>query len=319
MKFKWGIIGTGKIAHRFASDLKLLPEVELVGVVSRNRESVLKFSEEFGTAPYFSIEDLLSSEVEIIYIATPHTSHKEHSLLAINAGKAVLCEKPVSINYSEAQSIIDHAKLKNVFFMEAMWTRFFPAIEEVIQLVNSGAIGKLTSIESSFGYKSNYDPASRVFNPELGGGSLLDVGVYSVSLARMIVNEYAADIESTAILCPTGVDESAQWKLAFHSGTNAIGRSSVKEILQNEAIITGSRGTIRIPKFWCPKDYYFNDEHREFEFPGLGFHFEASAVMSCLKNGVKEESRLSHQHSLDVMKIMDGIVKNFESGGTSRT
>ncbi len=315
---KWGIIGTGKIAGRFANDLKFVKGATLAGVTSRNPENNKKFAESFGAVAYPSIEELLSSDVEIIYVATPHSSHKDHAMLAIEAGKAVLCEKPFAMNFDESLEMMTLAKKKKVFLMEAMWTRFFPAIIEVISLVEDGSIGKLVKIESNFGYKSVFDPASRVFNTKLGGGSLLDVGVYSISLARMLVPEMPATINASAVRSSTGVDESASWEMTFSSGVSVSGESSVVNVFQNEARIIGTEGEIRIPKFWCPREYYLNEKHHQFAFEGMGFQFEAEEVMNCVKKGILESPLMSHQHSLDVMKIMDEVSRKM-SGGTSRT
>lgn len=306
---KWGIIGSGKIARRFAADLTLLDSAILVGSASRNNENNKKFSEEFGITPFSSVNELLSSDIDVVYIATPHSSHREHSIKAILAGKAVLCEKPFAMNYAEAQEIIDHAKLKNIFVMEAMWTRFFPAIQEVIELVKAGKIGKLLRIESSFGYESVFDPNSRVFNPHLGGGSLLDVGVYCISLARMLTDETSEEIHCTAQLSSTGVDESASWSIAFPSGIIAASESSVVNILKNQARIIGTNGEIIIPQFWRPKEYLLNGELRRFEFEGLGLQFEAKEVMDCLGKGFIESPLMNHRQTLDVMKMMDAIRK----------
>lgn len=309
---KWGIIGTGKIAGRFANDLKLVKGAVLSGVTSRNQDNNKKFAESFGTVAYSSIEELLASDIEIIYVATPHSSHKEHALMAINAGKAVLCEKPFAMNATESWEMINFSKKRNVFLMEAMWTRFFPAINEVLSLVNNGAIGKLKKIESSFGYKSVFEPSSRIFNPSLGGGSLLDVGVYSVSLARMLVSEMPATINASAVKSTTGVDESASWEMTYPSGISISGQSSVVNILQNEARIIGTEGEIRIPKFWCPREYYLNGELRVFDFEGMGFQFEAMEVEECVSSGLKESLLMPFQHTLDVMNIMDQILNRLE-------
>lgn len=304
---KWGIIGTGKIARRFANDLRYVPGATLMGVTSRNQENNKKFAEEFVSTSYEKIEDLLKSDVEIIYIATPHSSHKDHAMMAIHAGKAVLCEKPFAMNSAESLEMVNLARKKNVFLMEAMWTRFFPAIKEIIEHVKDGSIGQLVRIESNFGYQSVFDPASRIFNPALGGGSILDVGVYSISLVRMLIPQMPATINGSAVMSSTGVDESAVWEMTFSSGVTARGESSVVNVLQNEARIIGTKGEIRIPKFWCPREYYLNEEHRTFEFEGMGFQFEAQEVMRNLQLGLKESPLMPFQHTLDVMMIMDKL------------
>lgn len=306
-KVKWGIIGTGKIARRFASDLRLLKSAELVGVTSRNPENCLKFGVEFNTKSFTSVEDLLASDVDIIYVATPHSSHRDHSMMAIEAGKSVLCEKPFAMNIQESREMIERATQKHVFLMEAMWTRFFPVIKEVVHLVKSGQIGKVLRIEARFGYQTEFDPHSRVFDPMAGGGSLLDVGVYCASLTRMFIEEKPLKIEANAAMSSTGVDESVSWSLVFPSGGVATCESSVVKVLSNEARIIGTTGEIHIPKFWCPKEYFLNGSYNNFEFNGSGFQFEAEEVMNCLRSGLVESPLLTHQHVLDVMQTMDSI------------
>lgn len=308
-KIRWGIIGSGKIAGRFASDLTFVEDAELFGVAGRNAESVRKFAEDFRTRAS-SLEELLASDVDVIYVATPHSSHYEYSLEAMRAGKAVLCEKPFTLNAKEARLLFQEGKARNVFVMEAMWTRFFPAIVEILDLVKQGAIGELTQVESSFGYKSEFNETSRIYNPELGGGSLLDVGVYSLALVRMLTEE-KGQMQVTAKMSPTGVDESAAWAINFPSGLKASGSSSVTEVLGNEARLTGTRGEILIPQFWCPKEYFFNGTQHSFRFEGRGFQFEAREVMRCLRRGVNESELHSHRRTLDVMEMMDSMRATF--------
>ncbi len=308
-KIRWGIIGTGKIALRFASDLQYAPNAELSGVAGRNLPNVRKFAEEFQTTAFQTYDELLNSDADVIYVATPHSSHLEHSLRAIRAGKAVLCEKPFAINCSQTEKILEAAKSKNVFVMEAMWTRFFPAIREVLSLVKSGELGSILRIETSFGYESSFDPLSRIFDPALGGGSLLDVGIYPLALTHMLLEESPAEIVASGKLSSTGVDESVSWAMTYSSGTRFLGESSVVNVLANEAVITGSDGEIRIPQFWCPKEYTLNGVTRSFDFPGRGFQFEALEVMRCLREGIMESPLQTHANSLHVMRQMESIRK----------
>lgn len=308
-KMKWGIVGSGKIARRFAADLKLLSDAELSGVFSRNRESLREFCSVFETTSYHSMPDLLNSDVDVIYVATPHSSHHEITLQSLDAGKAVLCEKPFSMNTFQSEEMYTIARSKNLFVMEAMWTRFFPAIKECLKIVKSGQIGKIIKIESSFGYHSVFDPDSRIFNPELGGGSILDVGIYTIALVRMFLDEKPDHLESNVLMSSSGVDETAFWKMSFPSGVKANGESSVVKVLSNEALIQCSHGEIRIPRFWHPEEFFLNGVRYEFPYTGMGFQFEASEVMRNLRSGAFESDDWSSQHSLDVMKIMDKILK----------
>lgn len=310
---RWGIIGSGKIAGRFASDLKFSQQAVLVGVASRDFKNAERFASKHGTRAFSSIDELLKEDIDVIYVATPHPFHMENSLAAIEAGKAVLCEKPFTMDSSEAEKLIAAAKNKNIFLMEAMWTRFFPVIRDVLRLIQSGVIGQVQSIESSFGFTSVFDPNSRVFNKALGGGALLDVGVYCVSFAHMIFGDSPVVTTATAQLGETGIDEMSEWTLTFPNGGIAKGQSSVIKVLKNEAIILGTMGSIRIPDFWHPKEFYLNEVRNEAPYDGLGFQFEANEVMDCLRSGKKESNDLPLEYSLSVMRTIDLIRYHFKS------
>lgn len=303
---KWGIIGSGKIARRFAADLRLIKDAKLAGVISQNSNHAEDFASDFETQAYPALDDLLT-EADIVYVATPHSNHAGHMLAAIDACKPVLCEKPFTMDSAEAEAVIRRAQKKNVFVMEAMWTRFFPVVEEVLQRVASGAIGEIESIESSFGYVAPFDPFSRVFDLKLGGGSLLDVGVYCVSLALMLCGEEPEQIHGIGDIGPTGADESAQWSMEFRSGTKALGTSSVVKPLANEAIIIGKKGSILIPRFWSPTEYILDGQRNQFELDGSGFQFEAMEVMNCVRAGKIESEKMPWSHSLKVMRTLDKI------------
>lgn len=309
---KWGIIGSGKIAGRFAADLNLVHEAVLVGVASRNFENAKIFAHKYETTPFATIEELLKQDIDVIYVATPHPSHLANSILAINSGKSVLCEKPMTMNAAETEKLIRAAREKNVFLMEAMWTRFFPVICKILELIQSGVVGKIQQIEASFGYTTSFDPASRVFNKELGGGALLDVGVYCVSFAHMVLGESPVGVVASAKFGRTGVDEMSEWTLTFPSGAIANGRSAVTEVLSNEALIQGSKGSIRIPNFWHPKEFFLNGDKFESPYDGMGFQFEAREVIECLQAGRKESAKLPHNFSLSVMRSLDFIRDNFD-------
>lgn len=306
-KIKWGIIGSGKIAGRFASDLQLLAEAELTGVFSRSADKLEAFSSTFNTRAFTSLEDLLQSDVDIIYVATPHSSHFEHATAALRAGKAVLCEKPFALNLRESEEIFSLARASGVFIMEAMWTRFFPVIQECLDIVREGKIGKVVKIETSFGYAAPYDPQSRIFNPELGGGSLLDVGVYTIAFTHMFLGEKPSSIASSAVISKSGVDETTSWIMKFPSGASAFGKSSVVQILENESRIIGTDGEIRIPKFWHPNEYSLNGVVKESNFPGMGFQFEAEEVMRCFRQNSLESALWGPKDTLAVMGQMDKI------------
>jgi len=188
-KIKWGIIGLGKIARKFADDLQLVANNELVAVASRSVERSQSFADHYQVKNYYGSYDeiLQDDEVEVIYIATPHTGHYENTLKCLEYGKAVLCEKAFAMNLAQVEEMVAKAKEKQLFLMEALWTRFSPSMLKTIELVESGAIGNIRSIQADFGFNTPFNPDSRLFNKQLGGGSLLDVGIYPVFLASTLL------------------------------------------------------------------------------------------------------------------------------------
>ena len=195
-KVRWGILGTGAIAKQFVQALRFVPEAEVFAVGSRSRASAQEFADKKGIPRrHASYDDLASDpDVDVVYIATPHPFHAENATLCLEAGKAVLCEKPFCVNAAEAERVVGLARKKRLFIMEGMWTRFFPLMEEVRRLVSEGAIGEVRMLNVDFGFRADLDPASRLFDPKLGGGALLDVGVYCVSFASMILGRPSGSV-----------------------------------------------------------------------------------------------------------------------------
>lgn len=251
---RWGILGTGKIAQLFASDLALLPDAKLVAIGSRNKEKARAFGEEFCVPyRYGSYAELAGDpRVQAVYIATPASAHKENMLLCLNAGKAVLCEKPFTVNAREAEEVITLARAKNVFLMEAMWTRFVPIMVKVRELLAAGAIGKISHFIADLGSRVPFDPHGRVFNADLGGGALLQKGVYLLSLASMILGTPKA-VKSCIILGDTGVDEHTGIVLKYAGPQMASLICSVRVQSQRQATLVGTAGRIEIHEpITCP-------------------------------------------------------------------
>ena len=186
---RWGIIGTGNIAKQFARGLKVLPDAQLVAVGSRAQESADAFGEEFGVPHrHASYADLAADgEVDAVYIATPHGSHMDNSLLCLEKGKAVLCEKPFAVNAAQAERVVQEARSRGLFLMEAMWTRYFPLMDRVRSLIDEGALGEVRRVHADFGYRTDVKPEYWLFDLHQGGGGLLDVGIYPISLASMLL------------------------------------------------------------------------------------------------------------------------------------
>jgi predicted dehydrogenase len=313
-KIRWGIIGTGNIAKQFARGLTVLPDAKLVAIGSRTRASAEAFGEMFDVPHrHASYENLAQdSEVDAVYIGTPHPLHRENSLLCLEAGKAVLCEKPFAINAAQTEEIINLARQKQLFLMEAMWTRFLPALVRVRELLASQVLGQARILTADFGFRAQFDPQHRLFNPELGGGALLDVGVYPVSLASMVFGP-PTRIASLAHLGPTGVDEQAAVVLGHEDGQMAILSASITISTPQEAILAGSEGQIKIHSpWWKPTKLTLSvsgqeDDLIEMPFTGNGYHYEAAEVMSCLRAGKLESDVMPLDETLSIMQTLDNI------------
>ena len=254
---RWAVLGTGAIARAFAEDLRLLPDATLVAAGSRSPEKGRAFLDAFGSPGrgkvHGSAEELARDpEVDVVYVATPHARHKDDCIACLEGGRAVLCEKPFAVDADEARAIADVARRTGKFCMEAMWMRFHPLIGKVCELVAAGRIGRVRLFTADFGYPTSYDPESRFFNPALGGGGLLDRGVYTASLAQMLLGQ-PSEVVGRAAMAPTGVDEQETALLTYDSGAQAVLTSSLRSRLRNEALIVGTEGTIRVHEpFFAP-------------------------------------------------------------------
>lgn len=251
-------------------------------------------------------------EVDVIYVATPHACHKESTLLALAAGKAVLCEKPFTINAREAAEVISFARAKKLFLMEAMWTRCFPLMDKLRALVASHAIGEVRMLTADFGFRAEYHEEPRLFDRAVGGGALLDVGVYPVSLASMLFGP-PSRIASLAHLGPTGVGEEGAITLSHAQGQLAVLSTAVRVDTAQEAILSGTQGRIRIHRpWWRPSAMTLSregqeDEVLEFPLAGNGYQFEAVEVMRCLRAGKLESDLMPLDETFAIMKTLDAI------------
>ncbi len=311
---RWGILGPGSIAKRFATGLKALPDAPIAAVASRTPGKADAFADEFGVPRRYSrYEELVADpEVDVVYVATPHSHHKEHSLLALEAGKPVLCEKPFTINAGEAEEIVRAAREKKVFLMEAMWSRFFPLTARVREMLNAGAIGEVRMLEADFGFRAGkVNPEARLFNPALGGGALLDVGVYTVSFASMILGT-PSRITGMASLGETGVDEQSAMLLGYPGGQLAVLSTAIRTNTPHEASIIGTDGYIRLHRnWWTPSAVTLvkggNEERIEMPFEGNGFNYEAAEVAACLRAGKLESDVMPLDESVSVMRTLDQV------------
>ncbi|MBN1310388.1 MAG: Gfo/Idh/MocA family oxidoreductase [Anaerolineae bacterium] len=313
-KIRWGIMSTGYIATEFAKALAILPDAEMAAVGSRSQASADAFGMRFDIPHRHAGYEALAEDpdVDVVYIGTPHNLHRENALLCLDAGKAVLCEKPFTINAAEAQEIIEVARRKQLFLMEAMWTRFIPAIRKIRGMLADGVIGEPRMVMAEFGFRPPFEPDGRLFDPQLGGGALLDLGIYPITLAWLIFGP-PQEIVSRASIGATGVDEQNAVVLSYGQGQLAVLASSLQAETPQEAHIIGTQGRIRIhAQWWHPTMFTLSLNGREDQtitvpMGGNGYNYEAAEVMSCLRAGKPESNVMPLDESLAIMKILDQL------------
>ena len=315
-KTRWGILGPGTISQKFATGLKAVSDAEITAVGSRDLQRANAFADTFSIPHrHGNYTDLAHNpDVDVIYVATPHPFHKECAMLCLEAGKAVLCEKPLTVNAEQAEEMIACARQNNQFLMEAMWTRFLPVIVKVREWLADGAIGEprlLTADKGSRQTLSTETLEGRLFNPELGGGGLLDVGVYTIALAYMVFGAPSM-ITSLAHIGETNVDEQASILLGYDAGQIANLFCAIRTETSKEARIIGTKGAIHIPEFWQATSATLirtgrDPLHIEMPFIGNGYENQAIEVINCLREGKLESDVMPLDESLSIMKTMDTI------------
>ena len=311
---RWGVLGTGGIASKFAGDLPRADGAELAAVGSRSKATAALFAERHGFARAHGswVELAADDEVDVVYVATPHATHHAAAMACLAAGKAVLCEKPMTLDLASAAHLVQEARARGLFLMEAMWMRCNPAIRRIASLVTDGAIGDPVSVHADFGLAGPFEPTHRLRAPELGGGALLDLGVYPLNLAHLILGT-PATVQSWAHLTREGVDETTGVLLGYASGAVAALTCSINGPSRNAATITGTRGRIDIPSgFLVPQSFELHrighePEVVELPFGGRGYQYEAEEVQRCLAAGELESPLMPQTTTLEMMSLMDGI------------
>jgi predicted dehydrogenase len=310
---RWGILATGGIATRFTEDLALLPEAQVTAVGSRSLAAAQVFADKHGIGrAYGSWQELAEDpEVDVVYVATPHSAHHAASVLCLQAGKAVLCEKPLTLDLASAENLIDTARASNTFLMEAMWMRTNPAILRVAELVADGAIGEVTHIYADFGVAGPFPPGHRMRAPELGGGALLDLGVYPVSFTHLFLG-VPDEIRSWATLTPEGTDQNTGAILGYADRAVATLHCGFVGETSQRATITGTAGRIEVPTLFFRPEGYTLIRNRTAEFVdvpirGNGMGYEAEEVMRCLNAGLIESPVIPHSSTLEVIGILDAV------------
>lgn len=311
---RWGIIGPGHIAEKFASDLQFVTGSELYAVASRDTGRAQDFAGRYHAAKaYGSYDELVKDkDVDIIYISTPHPAHCENTLLCLDHGKAVLCEKPFAMNLQEATKMVEASRRNKVFLMEALWSRFNPVLSGIGDIIRSGELGRVMQLRADFGFQAPHNPESRVFNPALGGGSLLDVGIYPIFLSHFLLGT-PEHIQAAAVLNEQGTDNSCGMVLRYNHGALSLLSSSVVVTTEQTAFISCEKGSIEIPNHWhrARKAIIRTDGQPdriiESGFEGWGYQFEAMEAARCLHAGVMESDLLTPDFSLDMIKTLDTI------------
>lgn len=309
---KWGIIGLGNIANQFAADLVLLQDATLFAVASRDHNKAIEFAQKYNCIKsYDSYEALFKDDqVDIIYIATPHDSHAELSIKALENGKHVLCEKPMALSYKDAGRMIEASRKHNKFFMEAFWTRFIPSVKEVLEKINNGIIGDVKYVKADFAFYADEKEGGRLFNKNQGGGALFDIGVYPLFLSYVMLG-VPQEIIARSIYNVNGIDLQTSMILQYENAQSVLSASIVSES-DMKANISGTKGHIQLNSPWFIADGYSvatNDKEETFSLPNLGkgYTHEALECHDCIRNNQIESKLWSHQNSLDLSKILEEI------------
>ncbi len=316
-EIRWGILSTGRIAHKFARDFRFVEGGELVAVASRSQPVADAFAREFEIPKAFgSYESLLASpDIDAVYIATPHTLHLQNTVDAFEAGKAVLCEKPLTITPDECKQLIDHARSGDHYLMEAMWTYFLPAVQQARRWVEAGRIGPIRHVRADFGFRVPYDPDARVYNVDLAGGAMLDMGIYPIAIAWYFLRAHPDRVEVVARKAPNGVEDEVVMLFNYGSAVATLS-TSFRCTLPNLAFIVGEDGYVALPDFWRANECLLYD-HRGLidryhdERHSLGLNFETTSVNNDLLHGRSESEIMPLETSLTfqehIARIRDGF------------
>jgi predicted dehydrogenase len=312
LKIKWGIIGLGNIAQQFADDLMLVHDAKIVAVASRNPEKAQEFAEKYNCQKAYTTYDEIfaDDEVEILYIATPHNSHATLTIKALQSNKHVLCEKPIALCYNDAFQMIEASKINNKFFMEAFWTRFNPSVREAFYKIKNGEIGKIKYINADFAFQAEELEGNRMTDLKLGGGALLDIGVYPLFLSYLLLG-IPNEIVARSNFHNSGADLQTTMILQYDAA-QAVLHSSFLSSSNMKATISGTKGIINLNSPWyMTKSYTLIKENEKVKYKlptkGKGFTYEIEECHRCIKENKIESSLWSHQNSLDLIKIVDKV------------
>lgn len=314
-KIRWGILSTGTIAHNFAKTVtQMAGEAKITAVASRTKEKADEFAKQYGIPEiYGSYQELANNKnVDVIYIGTPHSQHFENIMMCLESGKHVLCEKSFTVTAAQAEAAYEMARSRKVFLMEAFWTKFFPVYNELDEILRNGVIGELRLVNAQYGYCVGPERAKRKFDPLLAGGALLDIGVYAIGFAAMILGYEPQQIYSMVRKNEAGTDSASVIIMQYEGGAIAQLTSAIQTNIPVLATIYGSRGYIEIPDFKNPERIRIVPDYAkpyEIEHPIAinGFEYEIREVQSCIESGQLFSSRMTPEQSIAVMRIMDHV------------
>ena len=315
---RWGILGPGKIANKFAQGLQTIDGAVIQAVASRTASRSEEFAATYGAvSAYGSYQELVDDpNVDVVYVATPHSYHKELVLMSIAAGKHVVCEKPMGINAAEVEEMIQAARTKGVFLMEALWTYFLPVWKKIGSWIEEGKLGEIRQFHADFSFKGVKDLSSRLYNPDLAGGALLDIGIYPIVMAYWVFGRNPSAVTSLASLAETKVDAQSAYLFQYDHGEMAILNSSFEVHGSKEAVISGTEARVRIPLFWRAQEAILENqdgiiEHFEGPHRASGLEFEAEAAMEDIRNGKLESSVFPQADSLRLATMFDRLRKEW--------
>jgi predicted dehydrogenase len=316
LPLRWGVIGPGRIAQRFARALATLPGARLAAVTGRNPAHAAAFARQWGVAAtlHASADALAADpEVDAVYVATPHTGHAGAVRSCLLADKPVLCEKPLAPTAAQAEALLALARERGVFLMEAVWTRLLPAWAQARQWLDSGAIGRVRALHSSFCFAVPYDPASRLFDPALAGGTLLDIGIYNLSLSQWLMRREPASFEIAGVLSPGGVDRQVEAVLHYAGGETSSFTCAFDRDAANEFVIEGSAGRIVVERgFWEATALRLElpvgpAQRVERPLACNGFEYETLEAMRCIAAGALESPAIPHADTLATLRLIDAM------------
>jgi predicted dehydrogenase len=312
-KIRWGILSTGGIARVVTEAIQFLEDAEVVAVGSRTADSAERFGAKYNIPHRHASYEALAQDpdVDVIYIATPHNLHKDNALLSLGAGKAVLLEKPFTVNAAEAAEVIDFAHRKNLFLMEAMWSRFIPLMGKLREMLVAGVIGDIRMVHADCSIRIPFDPKSRMFDLNLAGGALLDSGIYPFSMASMILGK-PSSVVSQAYIGESGADEQAAAVLQYPKGELAVLSTAIRTAGPQELLIRGSEGYIKIIGWQRATKLTITrpgqvDEVIEMGIEGNGKNYQVAEVMRCMRAGLIESPIMPLKETLDIMATLDSV------------